>query len=268
LVEEITWTIPLKDGVFLGLLPDWSQSRWLPPEPNSVQWVLARLNGRQGESDSVQRAKDNELQSLLARVVELLPTVHEGHWWQVCQAAALLAERGAKDPRILHIVRDRYLEPQLSAGEATQVLSQYDLDGSQELIAKRIWLEFDLARKSEAIKEQYYVGGWDCLSDLFDQLDVTFAERNELIVAAMDHPHAGVRHDGYERWDELPEPLARLKLEKGLVDPSPSIREDCASAIAENFGSPEVQGLLRVHRAVETDGAVIDAIDTALKRLD
>ena len=64
-IEEESWHIPLKDGRFVGLTSDWCQTKPLPPERNSVQWVLAKLEGEQGESDSVAPASKEELPSLL-----------------------------------------------------------------------------------------------------------------------------------------------------------------------------------------------------------
>ena len=113
-IEEVTWKIPLKDGKFLGLSADWCKTRPLPPERKSVQWVLAKLEGQPGKSDSVAPARAEELQPLLARVVELMPTVSEDYWWMLCRAAVLLAERGVNDPRVLQIIKWRYLDPQLS----------------------------------------------------------------------------------------------------------------------------------------------------------
>jgi hypothetical protein len=266
MIKEVTQTIPLTDGRFQGLSPKWEQRRWLPPERNSVQWVLAKLNGRTVGSDSVEPASDAELQPLLTRVVELLPKVDDRHWSDVCEAGALLAKRGVKNPRVLEIVRARYLDPQLYAGDATEVLARYDGDGSQELFVKRIRLEMELARKPEALQKQSaYLNGWQSLEELFTRLHSTHPLRDALIVEAMDQPNAGVRWDGYRHYDELPESLARSKLAKGLADPAPQIREHCIEAIADRFGDLD---LLRTRRFKETDESVLKALNEAIKKLE
>ena len=155
-VEEITWAIPLQYDQFVGLSPDWEQTRYLPPEPNSVQWILAKLEvpleededaleDDEDASDSVPRARDDELQALLDRTIELLPEASGHHWWMLCDAARRLADRSVKDPRVLQIVLRRYLDPQLDAGQATLVLRQYDPDGTPDLIAQRLRLEMEWA---------------------------------------------------------------------------------------------------------------------------
>ena len=165
-IEEITWTIPLEHDVFVGLSPEWEQERDLPPEPNSVQWILAKLEvpleendealkDQEDASDVVVRAGDDELQPLLARLVELLPEASDAHWWMLCEAARLLADRSVKDPRVLQIVSRRYLDPQLNANTATFVLQQYDPEGTADLIAQRLRLEMGVAREPKALKEPY-----------------------------------------------------------------------------------------------------------------
>jgi hypothetical protein len=178
----------------------------------------------------------------------------------------LLAKRGVKNPRVLEIVRARYLDPQLDAGDATEVLARYDGDGSQELFVKRIRLEMELARKPEALQKQSaYLTGWQSLEELFTRLHSTHPLRDALIVEAMDQPNADVRWDGYRHYDELPESLARSKLAKGLVDPAPQIREHCIEAIADRFGDLD---LLRTRRFKETDESVLKALNEAIKKLE
>ncbi len=272
-IEEVTWRIPLKDGKFLGLSPDWQQIRQLPPERNSVQWVLATLEGQQGESDSVAPARKEELQPLLVRVVELLPQSREEHWWSLCRAAVLLAQRDVKDGRVPQIVKKRYLDPQLSGAAASEVLQAYEAEGSQELLVKRIRLEMSLARKPEAIKEQHDSAfGWPGLKKLFGYLRTTDSRRDALILEAMDHPHAGVRMDGYSRWDEPPESMTRPRLRKGVSDPSARIRTLSAKALSNTRASKaqnsEDLTLLRSQLAKEKDQQVVEALGEAIKRLE
>lgn len=266
MIEEVTWTIPLKDGRFVELSPDWERRRWLAPERNSVQWVLAKLNGRPRGSDLVEPASDAELEPLLARVVELLPKVDHRHWSDVCEAAAVLAQHGVKNPRVLEIVQARYLDPELLADQATEVLARYDLDGSQERFVKRFRLELDLAKKPEALEKQSkYPGQWHPLERLLARLRLESPQRDALILEAIDHPNVSVRLAGYRFYDELPESTARSKLAKGLADPSPEIRRDCVKALAERFGDLD---LLRAHRAKETDEYVLETLKEELKKLE
>jgi len=273
-IEEVTWNIPLKDGRFLGLCPDWQKTRRLPPERNSVQWVLARLDGRQGDSDSVTLARDDELPPLLARVVELLPTVREeDYWWMLCRAVVLLAQSDVKDPRVPQIIKKRYLDPQLPAADASEALREYDSEGSQELFAKRIRLEMLLARKPEAMKDQAdYADGWSSLEALFGYLRPEHPEREALILEAMDHPHAGVRMDGYKYCADLPDSTERPRLRKGLGDASAQIRMYSAGALTEMWASDaeNAEDLARLHaqRAKERDENVVEALNQAIKRLE
>lgn len=272
-IEEVTWTIPLKDGKFECLSPDWEQRRRLPPERNSVQWIVARLEGQQRKSDSVPLARDDELQPLLARVVQLLPRARESHWSHLCYATALLAKRHVKDPRALEIIKQQYLDPERFASEASEALYQYDAEGCQELFVKRIRLEMSLARRPEEIKKQMDDGlGWLSLQQLFGCLRQTHPERNALILEAMDHPHVGVRIDGYERWDDLPEPVARLRLRKGFGDSSPYIRAASAEALpmirATEAESAEDVAVLRAQLAKEQDEDVVRVIKDAIRELE
>ena len=154
-IEEVTWKIPLTDGKFLGLSPR------LVPDSSTCRRNETRCNGSwpswKADREKVIRwssASDEELQPLLARVIELLPKAREEHWWMLCHAALLLAQRDVKDPRVPEIIKKRYLDPQLSAEDASEALHEYDSEGNQELFAKRIRLEMSLARKPDAIKEQ------------------------------------------------------------------------------------------------------------------
>jgi hypothetical protein len=218
-------------------------------------------------------AVGKELQPLLERVVELLPKVGKKHWPMLCDAAALLAYRKVKDPRVLAVIKTRYLDPQLSAKEASEVLRAYECEGLQELVAKRIRVEMALARTPEALrKQEHMAGGWCSLRDLFDYLQPTFAQRDALILEAMDHPHAVVRMGGFRYWAGLPVAVARARLRKGLGDPASEVRIASAEALvkmsaseAENLGD---LALLKAQRAKETNEAVIEALDQAIKQLE
>jgi hypothetical protein len=272
-IEELVYRIPMKDGVFCGLSTDWRQRRDLPPDRNSVQWILARLGDQRWSGESLEMAVGKELQPLLERVVELLPKVGKKHWPMLCDAAALLAYRKVKDPRVLAVIKTRYLDPQLSAKEASEVLRAYECEGLQELVAKRIRVEMALARTPEALrKQEHMAGGWCSLRDLFDYLQPTFAQRDALILEAMDHPHAVVRMGGFRYWAGLPVAVARARLRKGLGDPASEVRIASAEALvkmsaseAENLGD---LALLKAQRAKETNEAVIEALDQAIKQLE
>jgi hypothetical protein len=110
------------------------------------------------------------------------------------------------------------------------------------------------------------------LRDLFDYLQPTFAQRDALILEAMDHPHAVVRMGGFRYWAGLPVAVARARLRKGLGDPASEVRIASAEALvkmsaseAENLGD---LALLKAQRAKETNEAVIEALDQAIKQLE
>lgn len=272
-IEEVTWKIPLMDGKFMSLTPDWCETRSLPPERDSVQWVLAKLEGRQGESDSVEPAREEELRPLLSRVVELLPKAREEHWCMLCRAALLLAQRDVKDARVPEILKKRYLDPQLSATEASEALREYEPETNQELFAKRIRLEMALARQPDAIKEQREQAyGWSCLKDLLGFLPAKYGKRDALILEAIGHPHAGVRMDGYSCSADLPASIARPRLRKGLSDSSAEVRDYCAGALTDLSASgaegAEYLKLLRAQLIKEKDEGVIEALKKAIQRLE
>lgn len=272
-IEEVTWKIPLTDGKLVNLSPDWCETRRMPPEQNSVQWILARLEGLQGESDSVKLATQEELRPLLSRVIELLPEAREEHWWILCHAALVLAQRDVKDSRVPEIIEKRYLDPQLSASDASEVLYEYNPKGNQTLFIKRIRLELSLARKPDAIKEQVELGyNRFPLKQLLGYVQSKCAEHNAMILEAMDHPHAGVRMDGYSCSDDLSASLARPRLIKGLGDSSVPVRVYCAGALANLSTSyaenSENLAILRAHLTQEKDEEVIEALKEAIKRLE
>ncbi len=214
-----------------------------------MQWILAKLevpleeNGealkdQEDASDVVVRAGDDELQPLLVGVIELLPEASDEHWWMLCEAARLLADRSVKDPRVLQIVSRRYLDPQLNANTATFVLQQYDPEGTADLIAQRLRLEMGVAREPKALKEPILEGFFPW-AELDQLLPPTYAVRQELILQAMNHPHADVRATGYRSWRGLPKPVARTILVKGLADLSPHIRCECIQTLADYFATVE-----------------------------
>ncbi|MGW8256143.1 MAG: hypothetical protein ACWGMZ_01525 [Thermoguttaceae bacterium] len=273
-IEEVTWQIPLTDGKLVNLSPDWRQDRKLPPERNSVQWVLAKLDSRQGESDSVDPARQEELRPLLSRVIDYLPKAHEGHWWMLCRAAHLLAQRDVKDARVPEIIKKRYLDPQLSARDASEILHEYEPKENQALFVKRIRLEMSLACKPDAIKEQADLGyNRFPLKQLLGYVRSNCDERNAIILEAIKHPHAGIRMDGYSYSADLPKSVARPRLQKGLGDSSAEVRAYCAGALVELSASsdaenPEDLALLRAQLAKEKDERVIEALREAIKQLE
>jgi hypothetical protein len=272
-LEEVTYRIPLTKGVFLGLSPHWSQRRGLPPEPNSVQWVLGRLGDQWWQGEPLDLADDRELRPLLDRVVGWLPKAGERHWGMLCRAAALLAQRGVKDSAVLSIIRQRYLDPELSAGEASDALREYDPEGSPSLLAKRIQVEMALARRPQTLKEREDLClDTHVLEDLFRYLPKDFSQRETLILEAMDHPHAAIRMVGYGCEGDLPESVARQRLRKGLGDSCAQIRVSAAQALVEMHASEadnkEDLRMLKAQLAKETDRGVITDFDEVIKRLE
>ena len=272
-IVEWTWKIPLIDGRFLSLAPDWSQLRNLAPERNSVQWVLAKLEGRQGESDSVEPAREDELRPLLARCIELLPEANELHWQSLCRAACLLAQRGVKDPRVPEIIEKRYLDPNLWAVEASEALREYDAKKYRELLVKRIRLEMVLARHPDAMKDEgECIFSWTYLTDLIGLLSPEYDGHEPLIEEATNHPHASIRHDGYSSCLDLPTEVARPLLRKGIHDPRADIRVDCAWSLQSLPGSEAEKSadlaILRDHVAKEKDEEVIRQFNSAIEELE
>jgi hypothetical protein len=289
-IEEISRTISLKDGKFQEISPDWEKSRWLPPEPNSIPWILAKLkNTQQGEvkedaedekeedekkNDSIPLARDDELKPLLDRVVELLPNVRGIHWMDLCHASVLLAQRGVKNPRVFDIMQKRYLDPQLGMAYASEVLQIYDSKKSQELFVKRIQLEMSLAKTPEAIQKQGdNAYGWG-VKDLLGYLEQTHSQHDALILEAMDHPHAGVRSDGFAHWADIPVSMARPRLRKGVSDPFPEVRAACVESLVRmaldtpSADATEDLKLLRVQLAKEQDPDVVKNLEKAIEQLE
>lgn len=272
-VVEFTRKIPLKYDRFVGISDCWEKKCWLPPEKNSVQWILARLGTGGLGSERVTPAKDNELKPLLARVIELMPKACEKHWGSLCHAAALLARYDVKDPRVPKIIKSRFLDPQLSATEASEALQEYRDREFPELVVKRIHLEMSLARRPDELAHlTESTLGWASLEGLFRYLQQTHPQRDALILEAMVHPHADVRMTAYSLWEELPSPTARAWLRKGLGDPSAMIRSHNAAVLVQTSASEaEVAkdlALLRDRLAKEKNKEVIDALKEAIKQLE
>ena len=103
-------------------------------------------------------------------------------------------------------------------------------------------------------------------AELDEVLPPTYAVRQELILEAMNHPHAHVRSTGYRSWKGLPKPVARTMLVKGLADLSPQIRCECIHTLADDFATVDDLAVLRAHRARETDRRVLETLDSALRK--
>jgi hypothetical protein len=108
--------------------------------------------------------------------------------------------------------------------------------------------------------------------DLLDLLRPNCSDYDAIIFEAMDHPHAGVRMDGYSCSDKLPASMARSRLRTGLSDPSAGIRAYCAGALVElptsDAEKTEDLTLLRTQLAKEKDQQAIEALKSAVKQLE
>lgn len=273
LMRELMAQLHLEQGILREFSPGWLTSRMLPPQRGSLYWIREKIFGR---PPIIHKKKDYDLGPLTEtdipyifdRFTELALQVSGRDWNRLCSAIFELHNRGYNDPRILPLVRNRFLEPNIDFGYALWILRELEPDHSQELFIKKVYQLMEQAKIAvkdrKESEEEMFIGN-DNLYNLLSFIESP--EREALILIGMDHPHKEVRAEAYRFWYRLPVASGLPKLEKGLTDPLVAVRRESARAFARRYGTTKHLPLLRQQLRQEPSENVRRLLQQAIQRL-
>jgi len=268
-----TSRIPLPDGRFRSLPPDWRTMAEIPPQRGTLRWALKLVNGNSDSPIPEERppAKTPEdlvlLRNTCLQQLKSCPGYEWNEWVQV--ARKLHNDDGWKEPALGPLIASRFLDEDVVVNFAAGLLGELDPPDTQELAAKRIRLSLDGAAKPDVVKDLYLMGS--PYGDLHNLLWLVDSEeqRDKFIREGLAHPHRAVRRDAYFWLRRLPADEETLEAAmKGLADEDRYTRQNAAKEFSERLGNKTHLPALRSFHEAEKDEETREHLGKAIKRIE
>jgi len=267
------WQLPVKSGK-LQLLPDgFVKGREVPPKEGTLRWFEQKVGSAKDVDDNIPRKtpQGGWQRKFFEAFVRDAAQSATNKWDSWCQCAQSLHGKGFADPRILPIVKARFLEP-IPQHHARWMLDLYDNAGSQELFKQRLNLTVQAADKAVKEAGSGKPARWslpDAWSDAHNLLSgIPHLERNLQLPKLLEHPHPSIRGDAFFCLDAMPEPQRTAYARAGLDDLDSQVRAWAANTISKGAGSTEDLPRLRQLLANDKDYYVQEYVKEAIARLE
>lgn len=262
-LSKYTRRVPLRDGAFEGFTGDCWKYEEIPPDRGTRQWAL-QLTERLGETPFKKRSKRFQQDARLAvkKFLAEAPHAENESWNRWCHVISDLAEIGLREPRVIPLVEQRFLEPTTPMSYGAWVLKNYEVAGREELFKKRLRLAFDDAGRAPGEDELFHP-----LRDTHNLLSFVGAkERVPFVREGLRHPHAAIRKDAAYFLDSLPTEEAHAAALRGLEDENEHVRDWSARALAQKLATAEDAPLLEAKLRGEKSESVRAELGKALER--